>query len=56
MTSNTIAQLYNEYVTYCKERNERPLEANIFGAKLKECGIKKSASDIVELESIAILE
>lgn len=33
--------VYNEYVTYCKERNERPLEANIFGAKLKERGIKK---------------
>jgi P4 family phage/plasmid primase-like protien len=32
---------YNEYVSYCKERNERPLEANIFGAKLKEHGIIK---------------
>jgi hypothetical protein len=32
---------YNEYVTHCKERNERPLEANIFGAKLKVHGIKK---------------
>jgi hypothetical protein len=28
-------------VTYCKERNERPLEANIFGAKLKVLGIGK---------------
>jgi P4 family phage/plasmid primase-like protien len=29
------------YVTYCSERNERPLDANVFGAKLKEHGIGK---------------
>jgi P4 family phage/plasmid primase-like protien len=29
------------YVTYCSERNERPLDANVFGGKLKEHGIVK---------------
>jgi phage/plasmid-associated DNA primase len=32
---------FNEYVTHCKERNEWPLEANVFGAKLKERGMRK---------------
>jgi putative DNA primase/helicase len=31
--------VYNEYLTYCKEKNERPLDTNVFGAKLKERGI-----------------
>ena len=35
--------VYTEYVTYCKERNERPLEANIFGAKASKVGYKKRA-------------
>jgi hypothetical protein len=33
--------LRTKYVTYCSERNERPLDANVFGAKLKEHGIGK---------------
>jgi putative DNA primase/helicase len=33
--------VYNEYVIFCKERNERPLEINIFGKKLAEQGIEK---------------
>jgi hypothetical protein len=33
--------VYNEYVTHCREKNERPLEMNVFGTKLKERGIRK---------------
>jgi P4 family phage/plasmid primase-like protien len=33
--------VYNEYVIYCKEKNESPLEANVFGARLVKWGIKK---------------
>lgn len=38
----TIAtDLRTKYLTYCSERNERPLDANVFGAKLKGHGIGK---------------
>jgi len=33
--------VYNEYLIFCKERKERPLEMNIFGKKLAELGILK---------------
>jgi P4 family phage/plasmid primase-like protien len=33
--------VYNEYVIYCKEKNESPLEANVFRARLVKWGIKK---------------
>jgi phage/plasmid-associated DNA primase len=32
---------YNEYLIHCKEKNERPLEANVFGARLTKWGVKK---------------
>jgi phage/plasmid-associated DNA primase len=31
--------VYNEYIIFCKERKERPLEMNVFGKKLAEQGI-----------------
>jgi len=31
--------VYNEYLIFCKERKERPLEMNVFGKKLAEQGI-----------------
>jgi P4 family phage/plasmid primase-like protien len=34
-------RVYNEYVIYSKEKNERQLEANVFGARLAKWGIKK---------------
>ena len=34
-------KLYDEYTMYCKQRKERPLDANIFGTELKEEGIEK---------------
>jgi P4 family phage/plasmid primase-like protien len=33
--------VYNEYLIYCKEKNERPLEANVFGSRLVKWSIKK---------------
>jgi P4 family phage/plasmid primase-like protien len=33
--------VYEEYQGYCKERRERPLNANVRGTKLKEIGIEK---------------
>jgi P4 family phage/plasmid primase-like protien len=33
--------VYNEYVNFCKEKNQRPLEMNVFGKKLAEQGIEK---------------
>jgi putative DNA primase/helicase len=33
--------VYNEYIIFCKERKERPLEMNVFGKKLAEQGIEK---------------
>ena len=33
--------VYNEYLIFCKEKNQRPLEMNIFGKKLAELGIMK---------------
>jgi hypothetical protein len=30
-----------EYLNFCKEKNERPLETNVFGKKLAEQGIEK---------------
>jgi P4 family phage/plasmid primase-like protien len=33
--------LYNEYIIFCKDRKERPLEMNIFGKKLAEHGIER---------------
>ncbi|MGA9841660.1 MAG: primase-like DNA-binding domain-containing protein [Nitrososphaeraceae archaeon] len=35
------AKVYDEYQEYCKQRKERPLDANILGVKLKETGIEK---------------
>jgi P4 family phage/plasmid primase-like protien len=34
--------VYNEYLIFCKERNERSLEMNIFGRKLAEQGIERA--------------
>lgn len=33
--------VYNEYLIFCKERNEKGLEMNVFGKKLAEEGIEK---------------
>jgi phage/plasmid-associated DNA primase len=33
--------LYNEYENYCAAKNARPLDMNVFGARLKEYGIEK---------------
>jgi putative DNA primase/helicase len=33
--------VYNEYVIFCEEKSQRPLEMNIFGKKLAEQGIVK---------------
>ena len=33
--------LYNEYEIFCKAKNARPLDMNVFGSKLKEYGIEK---------------
>jgi putative DNA primase/helicase len=33
--------VYNEYVIYCREKNERPLEMNMFGKELAKHGIEK---------------
>jgi P4 family phage/plasmid primase-like protien len=35
-------KLYDEYTLYCKQRKERPLDANIFGMELKKVGIEKN--------------
>jgi P4 family phage/plasmid primase-like protien len=35
------AEVYDEYLEYCKQRKERPLDANVLGMKLKEAGIEK---------------
>jgi phage/plasmid-associated DNA primase len=37
-------EAYHEYSDYCAERNERPLDMNIFGKKLAEEGIEKERS------------
>ena len=34
-------ELYEEYKKYCREKKERPLDANIFGMELKKEGIEK---------------
>ena len=34
-------ELYDEYKKYCRQRKERPLDANIFGMELKKEGIEK---------------
>jgi len=34
-------KLYDKYTEYCKQRKERPLDANIFGMELKKVGIEK---------------
>ena len=34
-------ELYDGYTAYCKQRKERPLDANIFGMELKKVGIEK---------------
>jgi putative DNA primase/helicase len=31
--------VYNEYLIFCKERKERPLEMNVFGKRLAEQGV-----------------
>jgi putative DNA primase/helicase len=33
--------VYNEYLIFCKEKHQRPLEMNVFGRKLAEQGIDK---------------
>ena len=33
--------VYNEYIIYCKEKNERSLDMNIFGKELAKHGIGK---------------
>jgi phage/plasmid-associated DNA primase len=33
--------VYNEYVNFCKQKNLRPFDMNIFGKKLAEQGIMK---------------
>ncbi len=33
--------VYNEYVNFCKEKNQRPFEMNVFGKKLAEQGIER---------------
>jgi putative DNA primase/helicase len=38
------AKVYEEYQEYCKQRKERPLDANILGMKLREIGIDKERS------------
>jgi P4 family phage/plasmid primase-like protien len=38
------AKVYEEYQEYCKQRKERPLNANILGMKLKESGIERERS------------
>jgi phage/plasmid-associated DNA primase len=35
------AKVYEEYQEYCKQRKERPLDANILGMKLREAGIER---------------
>jgi P4 family phage/plasmid primase-like protien len=35
------SKVYSEYITFCKKKNERPLELNVFGKKLAEQGIEK---------------
>ena len=35
------AKVYEEHQEYCKQRKERPLDANILGMKLRETGIDK---------------
>ena len=34
-------KVYEEYQEYCKQRKERPLDANILGVKLNKTGIEK---------------
>src|SRR6476646_1842948 len=34
-------KVYEEYQEYCRQRKERPLDANVLGANLKEAGIEK---------------
>jgi P4 family phage/plasmid primase-like protien len=33
--------VYNEYIKFCRDKHERPLEINVFGKKLAELGIEK---------------
>jgi putative DNA primase/helicase len=33
--------VYNEYLKFCQDKHERPLEVNVFGKKLAELGIEK---------------
>jgi P4 family phage/plasmid primase-like protien len=39
--STSTVYLYNEYEIFCKAKQTRPLEMNVFGSKLKEYGIEK---------------
>ena len=36
-----VTNVYNEYVNFCEEKHQRPLEINVFGRKLAEEGIEK---------------
>jgi P4 family phage/plasmid primase-like protien len=39
--STPTVYLYNEYEIFCQAKSARPLDMNVFGAKLKEYGIEK---------------
>jgi putative DNA primase/helicase len=39
--STPTVYLYNEYEIFCKAKGARPLDMNVFGARLKEYGIEK---------------
>jgi P4 family phage/plasmid primase-like protien len=39
--STPTVYLYNEYENFCQAKSARPVEMNVFGAKLKEYGIEK---------------
>ena len=39
--STPTVYLYNEYENYCAAKGARPLDMNVFGARLKEYGIEK---------------
>jgi hypothetical protein len=41
LSPQMFTNVYNEYLIFCKQRNERPLEMNVFGKKLAEQGIEK---------------
>jgi putative DNA primase/helicase len=42
--STLTTDVYAKYVIFCNQRNERPLEMNVFGKGLTEFGIEKTRS------------